>query len=130
MATTKFTAIYVNNEGKIIEREIPGMNTYKIAEKFAMMLNDPEETKLVCVVESWKLYPKENEKTEKTTTFAILNKEFSTFKAFKTFAWYNMKPGEFTQGFEIFEDTVIKEYNLNRKERRLIIEKIYDKLVS
>lgn len=58
--------------------------------------------------------------------FVILNKEFSTFKAFKTFAWYNMKPGETTKGFEIFEDTVIKEYNLNRKERRLIIEKIYD----
>ena len=31
MAATKFTAIYVNNEGKIIEREIPGMNTYTIA---------------------------------------------------------------------------------------------------
>ena len=65
MAATKFTAIYVNNEGKIIEREIPAMNTYKIAEKFAIMLNDPEETKLVCVIETWKLYPKENEKTEK-----------------------------------------------------------------
>ena len=62
MAATKFTAIYVNNEGKITEREIPGMNTYKIAEKFAKMLNDPEETRLICVVESWKLYPKENEK--------------------------------------------------------------------
>ena len=58
--------------------------------------------------------------------FVILNKKFSTFKAFKTFAWYNMKPGEVTKGFEIFEDTIIKEYNLNRKERRLIIEKIYD----
>ena len=65
MAATKFTAIYVNNEGKIIEREVPGMNTYTIATKFAIMLNDPEETKLVCVVESWKLYPKENEKTKK-----------------------------------------------------------------
>ena len=65
-------------------------------------------------------------KPKKKTTFAILNKEFSTFKAFKTSAWYNMKPGEFTQGFEIFEDTIIKEYNLNRKERRLIIEKIFD----
>ena len=50
MAATKFTAIYVNNEGKIIEREIPGMNTYKIAEKFAKMLNDPEETKLICCI--------------------------------------------------------------------------------
>lgn len=65
MAATKFTAIYVNNEGKIIEREIPGMNTYTIATKFAIMLNDTEETKLVCVVESWKLYPKKNEKTKK-----------------------------------------------------------------
>ena len=65
MAATNFTAIYTNNEGKIIEGEIPGMNTYKIAEKFAKILNDPEETKLVCVVESQKLYPKENEKTEK-----------------------------------------------------------------
>ena len=65
MAATKFTAIYVNNEGKIIEREIPGMNTYKIAEKFAIMLNDPEETRLVCVIESWKLNPEKNEKTEK-----------------------------------------------------------------
>ena len=65
MAVTKFTAIYINKVGKFIEREIPGMNTYKIAEKFAKMLNDPEEAKLVCVVESWKLYPKENEKTEK-----------------------------------------------------------------
>jgi hypothetical protein len=65
MATTKFTAIYINNEGKIIERKIPGMNTYKIAEKFAIMINDTEETKLVCVVETWKLYPKENEETKK-----------------------------------------------------------------
>lgn len=65
MAATKFTAIYINKVGKITEREIPGMNTYKIAKKFAIMLNDPEETKLVCVVESWKLYPNENEKTEK-----------------------------------------------------------------
>lgn len=65
MAATKFTAIYINNEGKIIEKKIPGMNTYKIAEKFAIMLNDTEKEKLICVVETWKLYPKENEETEK-----------------------------------------------------------------
>ena len=50
MATTNFTAIYANDEGKIIERKIPGMNTYKIAEKFAIMLNDPEKTKLFIIV--------------------------------------------------------------------------------
>lgn len=65
MAATNFTAIYINNEGKITERKIPGMNTYKIAKKFAIMINDTEETKLVCVVETWKLYPKEDEETEK-----------------------------------------------------------------
>ena len=65
MAATRFTAIYVNNEGKLIEKEVPGMNTYKIAVKFATILNDPEETKLVGVIETWKLYPKENEKTKK-----------------------------------------------------------------
>lgn len=64
MAATKFTAIYINNEGKLIEREIPGMNTYKIAVKFAMMLNDPEETKLVGVIETWKMYPNNYEKTK------------------------------------------------------------------
>lgn len=71
MAVTKFTAIYVNNEGKLIEREIPGMNSYKIAEKFAMMLNDPEETKLVGVIETWKIYPKENKKNEKKNKMDI-----------------------------------------------------------
>ena len=66
-------------------------------------------------------------KPKRKTMFVILNKKFSTFKTFKTFAWHNMKPGETTKGFEIFEDTIIKEYNLNRKERRLICEKTYDK---
>lgn len=65
-------------------------------------------------------------KLKKKTKFVTLNKEFSTFKEFKTFAWFNMRPNECTNGFEIFEDTIINEYKLNRKERRLIIEKIYD----
>lgn len=65
MAATKFTAIYVNNEGKMIEREIPGMNTYKIAEKLAIILNHPDETKLVGVIETWKMYPNNYEKTKK-----------------------------------------------------------------
>ena len=72
------------------------------------------------------MYPKENEKTEKKTKWMILNKEFSTFKAFKTFAWYNLLPNEVTTGVELFEDTIYKEYKLTRKERRLIIEKTYD----
>lgn len=66
-------------------------------------------------------------KPKRKTKFVTLNKEFSTFKAFKAFAWFNMRPGECTNGFEIFKDEIIKEYNLNRKERRLICEKTYDK---
>ena len=66
-------------------------------------------------------------KPKRKTKFVTLNKEFSTFKAFKTFAWFNMRPGECTNGFEIFKDEIIKEYNLNRKEKRLICEKTYDK---
>ena len=65
-------------------------------------------------------------KPKKKTAFVILNKEFSTFKAFKTFAWYNLVPGEVTTGVELFEDTIYKEYKITKKERRLIIEKIYD----
>lgn len=65
-------------------------------------------------------------KPKKKTIWVVKNKIFTTFKAFKTYAWYNMIPEECTNGFELFEDTVIKEYKLNRKERRLIIEKIYD----
>ena len=56
----------------------------------------------------------------------VLNKTFNTFKAFKKFAWYNMTPGEVTIGVELFEDTILKEYKITKKERRLIIEKTYD----
>ena len=51
-------------------------------------------------------------KPKKKTKWMILNKEFSTFKAFKTFAWYNMKPNEVITGLELFEDTIYKEYKL------------------
>ena len=54
------------------------------------------------------------------------NKTFTTFKAFKTYAWYNMIPDEVTIGVELFEDTIYKEYKITRKEKRLIIEKTYD----
>lgn len=65
-------------------------------------------------------------KPKRKTKWIVLNKEFSTFKAFKSFIWYNMIPGECTNGLEIFEDMIIKEYKITRKERRLIIEIIYD----
>ena len=65
-------------------------------------------------------------KPKKKAIWVVKNKTFTTFKAFKTYAWYNMTPGECTNGFELFEDTIYKEYKLTKKERRLIIEKTYD----
>ncbi len=65
-------------------------------------------------------------KPKKKTMWVVKNKTFTTFKAFKTFAWYNLAPDEVTTGLELFEDTIYKEYKITRKERRLIIEKIYD----
>ena len=69
-------------------------------------------------------------KPKKKTIWTLKNKEFNTFKAFKTYAWYNTVPSEVTEGFELFEDTVIKQYKITRKERRLLIEKIYDEDVE
>lgn len=65
-------------------------------------------------------------KPKNKTRYILLNKEFNTFTAFRTFAWFNMEPGEWANGFEMFEDTIYKEYKVTRTERRLIIEKKYD----
>lgn len=65
-------------------------------------------------------------KPKRKTKWILLNNEFSTFRAFKKFAWYNMIPNEVTTGLELFEDTIYKEYKITKKERRLIVEKTYD----
>lgn len=65
-------------------------------------------------------------KPKKKTIWVVKNKTFTTFKAFKTYAWYNLIPGEIATGVELFEDTIYKEYRIKRTERRLIIEKTYD----
>nr|DAV53288.1 MAG TPA: hypothetical protein [Microviridae sp.] len=66
MATTKFSVIWETTEG-ITTSELPGEYSYKIALNVAEGIQqmNPETTKIVAVVETWKLYPKENEKTEK-----------------------------------------------------------------
>ena len=65
-------------------------------------------------------------KPKRITTWIVNKKTFTTFKAFKRYAWYNMRVGEITEGLEIFEDTIFKRYLLKRTERRLLIEKTYD----
>lgn len=64
MAATKFSAVYTHENGKVFITNFNRPMTYKVAELIAKENNIPE-VKLVCVIESWKLYPKENEKAEK-----------------------------------------------------------------
>ena len=66
MATTKFSVITTgdNPTFHVMIKEIPTECTYKIAVTIAKAVV-PKDERIVAVVESWKLYPKENEKTEK-----------------------------------------------------------------
>lgn len=66
MATTKFSVIWETTEG-ITTSELPGEYSYKIALSVAEGIQqmNPEVTKIVAVIETWKLYPNENEKNKK-----------------------------------------------------------------
>lgn len=68
MATTKFSVITTgdNPSWHIHVKELPGEHTYKVAVTIAKaLMQEVEGEKIIAVVESWKLYPNENEKTEK-----------------------------------------------------------------
>ena len=54
------------------------------------------------------------------------NKRFTTFKAFKRWLWYNLHKGETLEGLQIWEDTILKRYNIKKTERRLLVEITYD----
>ena len=65
MAATKFSVVYTVKgiEGiQITNFETP--MTYKIASIIATENAQPETT-VICVIETWKLYPNKNEKTKK-----------------------------------------------------------------
>ena len=66
-------------------------------------------------------------KREKRAIYSIGRTTFDTFKAMKTFVWYNSHTDEKTEGFEIIDDEIQKHYIFTKKERRLLCEKIYDK---
>ena len=54
------------------------------------------------------------------------NKDFTTFKAFKRWLWYNLQTGEMIEGLQIQKDTIYKKYKIKKTERRLIVEITYD----
>jgi hypothetical protein len=53
-------------------------------------------------------------------------KLFNTFKDLKTYAWHSMRINQIAEGYEIANDQIYKTYKINRKERRILIEKTYD----
>ena len=70
MAATKFSVITTGDKPSwhICVKELPGEHTYKVAVTVAKaLMQEIEGEKIVAVVESWKLYPNENEKKKNIT---------------------------------------------------------------
>lgn len=65
-------------------------------------------------------------KQKRQSKYIFQNKEFTTFKEMKTYAYFNMGVGTKEEALEIFEDEIIKKYELIKQERRLLCTKTYD----
>lgn len=65
-------------------------------------------------------------KRKKQSKYIIRNKEFTTFKEMKTYAYFNMSVGTKEEALETIEDKIIKKYELIKQERRLLCIKTYD----
>lgn len=66
-------------------------------------------------------------KRKKRAIYRIDEKTFNTFKAMKTFVWYNSRTDEETEGFEMIDDEIQKHYIFIKKERRLLCNVVYNK---
>ena len=66
-------------------------------------------------------------KQKKQSKYVLLNKEFTTFKELKTYAYFNMGVGTEEEAQEINEDQIMKAYKLIKQERRILCIKTYDK---
>lgn len=58
--------------------------------------------------------------------YIFRNKEFTTFKEMKAYAYFNMSVGTKEESLEIINDEIIKKYELIKQERRLLCIKTYD----
>lgn len=65
-------------------------------------------------------------KRKKQSNYILRNKEFTTFKEMKTYAYFNMSVGTEEEAWEINEDQIMKIYKLIKQERRLLCIKTYD----
>lgn len=66
-------------------------------------------------------------KQKKQSKYILQNKEFTTFKEMKTYAYFNISVGTKEEALEIIEDEIIKKYELIKQERRILCIKTYDK---
>lgn len=65
-------------------------------------------------------------KKKKQSKYIFRNKEFTTFKDMKTYAYFNMNVETEDESLEINEDQIMKIYKLIKQERRLLCIKTYD----
>ena len=65
-------------------------------------------------------------KQKKQSKYILHNKEFTTFKEMKTYAYFNMGVGTEEEVQEINEDQIMKAYKLIKQERRVLCIKTYD----
>ena len=65
-------------------------------------------------------------KQKRQSKYILQNKEFTTFKEMKTYAYFNMSVGTKEEALEIIEDEITKKYELIKQERRILCTKTYD----
>ena len=65
-------------------------------------------------------------KQKKQSKHVLHNKEFTTFKEMKNYAYFNMDVGTEEEAWEINEDQIMKAYKLIKQERRVLCIKTYD----
>ena len=57
---------------------------------------------------------------KKQSRYILRNKEFTTFKEMKTYAYFNMGVGTKEEALEVYEDQIMKRYELIKQEKRLL----------
>lgn len=67
-------------------------------------------------------------KNKRKTRYVFRNNNFDTFKAMKTFAYFNIRVGEKDTGFEVYNDEIINTYDFTKQERRMLCRKSYNAL--
>jgi hypothetical protein len=62
----------------------------------------------------------------KRTSYLLNNEIFTTFKAMKTYAYFNTRVGGTKEGYELTDDEIIRTYVFKKQERRILCIKTYD----